>query len=84
MKNTYAVTGETVESADFSRTCEGCRHVRAEPWARGETGYRCFAPGPCQGYHIGTGRFLPYVPAWCPEKRKGDEYGTKKNIIPAG
>lgn len=59
--------------SDFTRTCEGCEYVRTEPWTkRGSyleevTAYRCFGPGPCQGYHIGTEHFLPYVPAWCPK-----------------
>lgn len=51
--------------ADYSRTCEGCGHVVTEPWPRGQTGFRCDAPGPCRGYLIGIGRFLPYIPAWC-------------------
>ncbi len=80
MKSIYSVTGEAVKSADYTRTCEGCRHVRVELWARGEIGYRCFAPGAHQGYHIGTGRFLPYVPAWCPEKLKRVDYGTEKPV----
>lgn len=53
--------------ADFSRTCEGCELVLSEPWAKGKTGYRCGAPGPRRGYHIGTEHFLPYIPAWCPK-----------------
>lgn len=58
--------------ADFSRTCAGCEHIKTEPWPlkgsyRKETvAYRCFAPGPRRGYHMGTGRLLPYIPAWCP------------------
>ena len=64
--------------ADFSRTCEECEYVRTEPWpVKGSyreevTAYRCGAPGPRQGYHIGTVYFLPYVPAWCP-KMQGRE-----------
>lgn len=58
--------------ADFSRTCEGCENIREEPGGKKKTVmYRCFAPGPCQGYHMGTTRFFPYVPAWCPQNRKG-------------
>ena len=66
--------GQAVSAgADFSRTCKGCEHIRTERWpVRGsysETtdAFRCFAPGPCQGYHIGTTYLLPYVPAWCPK-----------------
>lgn len=59
--------------ADFSRNCMSCEHLRTELWpVRGGRGresvaYRCFAPGPCRGYHMGTGLILPYVPAWCPK-----------------
>lgn len=62
--------------ADWTRTCEGCGYVRAVPWpVKGSyrmetTAYRCFAPGPRQGCHIGTERFVPYIPAWCPERKK--------------
>ena len=62
--------------ADRSRTCEGCRHVvEAQRPVKGSyhetvTAYRCFAPGPHRGYHIGTGRVLPYIPAWCPKNKK--------------
>ena len=62
--------------ADWSRTCEGCDSATAVPWpVRGSynetvTAYRCLAPGPHQGYHIGTGRLLPYIPAWCPDRKK--------------
>lgn len=57
-------------SADFSRTCEGCSHLASEPWTKGKKWFRCFAPGPNKGYHVGTGRVLPYVPAWCPEQKR--------------
>ena len=63
--------------ADFSRTCEGCEHIRTERWpVRGSysettNAFQCFAPGPCQGYHIGTTYLLPYVPAWCPLMNRG-------------
>ena len=66
------------EGADFSRTCAGCEYIRTEMWplkgGRGKEAesYRCFAPGPCQGYHMGTGRILPYVPAWCPKMERKD------------
>ena len=59
--------------ADFSRTCEGCAYIQTVLWlvkgSYSETAvaYRCFAPGPYQGYHMGTHRLLPYVPAWCPK-----------------
>ena len=61
------------DRADWSRTCEGCEHVVAGPWARGKTGFWCNAPGPNKGYHIGTERFFPYVPAWCPVKLRETE-----------
>ena len=66
--------------ADFSRTCEGCEHVVTEPWAKGQTSYRCFAEGRCKGYTVGIERFLPYVPAWCPklERKERDEVKPKK------
>ena len=64
--------------ADFSRNCMSCEHLRTELWpVRGGRGresvaYRCFAPGPCRGYHMGTGLILPYVPAWCPKVTRKD------------
>ena len=39
--------------ADFTRTCEGCEHVVAEPLTKGNLSYRCFAPGRCKGYTVG-------------------------------
>lgn len=60
--------------ADLSRTCEGCEHLRAGPWpvkgncTKDTVAFRCFAPGPYRGYHMGTDRLLPYVPAWCPKE----------------
>ena len=54
--------------ADFSRTCDGCAFLKSEDWARGKIAYRCFAPGPNKGYHMGTERVFPWVPAWCPVK----------------
>ena len=73
--------------ADFSRTCKDCEHIRTERWpVRGKyyettDAFRCFAPGPCQGYHIGTTYLLPYVPAWCPkmQRKEGDD-GTGKRV----
>ena len=69
--------------ADWSRTCEGCAHVVDEPGPKRELWARCFAPGPRQGYVVSdsTGRFLPYVPAWCPlmqTTREGRKNGGKK------
>ena len=61
---------ENKNRAIWGRTCEGCEHVMAEPWARGKTGFRCGAPGPNRGYHIGTERLFPYIPAWCPREAK--------------
>ena len=61
--------------ADWSRTCEGRRHIVNEEAPKGGLWARCFAPGRCQGYVVGNGHFLPYVPAWCPlmqEKEKAD------------
>ena len=72
--------GEIALSADFTKTCKGCKHVRRERVLKAGTVYRCFAEGPKIGRTVGDGRqFLPYVPAWCPEKMKGAEnYGPKK------
>lgn len=80
-KETSGMRAEREILADFSRTCEGCEHVKSVPWpvkgsySKETVAYRCFAPGPRQGYHIGTSRFLPYIPAWCPEMeaRQGEE-----------
>ena len=58
-------------TADFSKTCAGCEYLVQEPWARGKTACRCFAPGPNRGYHMGTTCLLPYVPAWCPKRTRG-------------
>lgn len=73
--------------ADWSRTCEGCRYAVTVPWpVKGSysevtEAFRCNAPGPHKGYHIGTDHFLPYVPAWCPEMERGSgEYGTEKDV----
>ena len=55
--------------ADFSRTCEGCEYIRTERWpVRGKyhettDAFRCFAPGPRQGYHIGTTYLLKTMDA---------------------
>jgi hypothetical protein len=61
--------------ADLSRTCEGCGEVVTEEWAPGKVWQRCGADGPRRGYTVGNGRFLPYIPAWCPrmetEGRRG-------------
>ena len=56
--------------ADFTRTCEGCEHVVAEPWSKDTLSYRCFAPGRCKGRGVGVKRFDPYIPAWCPKLSK--------------
>ena len=61
-----------VYCADFTRTCEGCEHIKMEIWKMGTSlkevkAFRCFAPGPRQGYHMGTERLFPYIPAWCPK-----------------
>ena len=52
--------------ADWSRTCEGCAHIVNEPGPKDVLWARCFAPGTRRGYVVGNGRFLPYIPAWCP------------------
>lgn len=76
--------------ADFSRTCKGCEHVKSELWpvkgsySKETTAYRCFAPGPCQGYHIGTDHFLPYIPAWCPLMEQGKEGGQWETTKTSG
>ena len=69
-----------VRCADFSRTCEGCKYIRTEIWKMGTSlkeveAYRCFAPGPRKGYHMGTERLFPYIPAWCPkiEEQEGED-----------
>lgn len=65
-------------SADFSRTCAGCACILEESGAKGGVNYRCNAPGPRKGYTVSNaGRFLPYVPAWCPLLGTGKE-GTVK------
>lgn len=62
-----------MSAADWSRTCAGCRHVINEEAPKGKLWARCFAPGWCQGYVVGNGRFLPYVPAWCPLMQKEEK-----------
>lgn len=62
--------------ADFSRTCEGCGCITVETVAGMPPLFRCTAQGPRRGYTVSTGgRFLPYVPAWCPlmEQEGGKE-----------
>lgn len=71
--------GKTVNhgvGADFSRTCEGCSCITVETVKGLPPMYRCGGPGPRRGYSVSTGgRFLPYVPAWCPLM---EEKGGKK------
>ncbi len=59
---------DSQRTADWSRTCEGCENVQTETFGKGKTVFRCFAPGRWKGYTVSekSGRFLPYVPAWCP------------------
>jgi hypothetical protein len=64
--------------ADWSRTCEGCAHIVNEPGPKDTLWARCFALGLRQGFVVGNGRFLPYVPAWCPMMEQGMNYGTRK------
>lgn len=62
--------------ADFSRTCEGCGCITVETVAGLPPLFRCNAPGQRRGYTVSAaGRFLPYVPAWCPlmEREGGKE-----------
>jgi hypothetical protein len=68
------MTGEI--RADQTRTCEDCGKVVVEEWAPGKVWQRCGASGPCRGYAVGNGRFLPYVPAWCPLMGKEEDHGT--------
>ena len=72
--------------ADFSRTCEGCEHIRTEPWpvkgsySEKTIAFRCFAPGKRKGYHMGTTYLFPYIPASCPKmqrKERGDGAGKQ-------
>lgn len=66
-------------AADFSRTCEGCGSVIAQPWPKGGEGYRCDAPSPWRGRMVGIeGKFHPYVPAWCPKMQDTQREGVKK------
>lgn len=66
-------------SADFSRTCEGCSYITAETVAGLPPLFRCGSPGPRKGYTVSTaGRFLPYVPAWCPLLGTGKERTVKR------
>lgn len=62
--------GRGMVGADFTRTCEGCEHVVAEPWSKDTLSYRCFASGRCKGRVVGVKRFDPYIPAWCPKLSK--------------
>ena len=67
--------------ADFSRTCEGCNCITVETVEGLPPVYRCGGPGPRKGYTVSTaGRFLPYVPAWCP-LMEPPEGGTKETVM---
>lgn len=35
--------------ADFTRTCEGCEHVVAEPWSKDTLSYRALLPADARG-----------------------------------
>lgn len=77
MKRKQAAAAKGGISADFSRTCKGCALVVEED-VGGQVWHRCSAPGPRKGYTVSNaGRFLPYVPAWCPLMGTGKE-GTVK------
>lgn len=73
--------------ADFSRTCEGCALLVEEDMGTKKPWHRCNAPGPRKGYTVShNGRFLPYVPAWCPlmAEKEGEQkkVGTaKENLL---
>lgn len=67
--------------ADFSRTCEGCGCITVETVAGLPPLFRCNAPGQRRGYTVSAaGRFLPYVPAWCP-LMEPPEGGTKETVM---
>jgi len=65
--------------AYFSRTCEGCAYVAEEGAGKRQLWHRCSVPGPRKGYMVShNGRFLPYVPAWCPlMEQKAKQNGGK-------
>lgn len=72
--------------ADFSRTCAGCAWLMEEDVGTGKPWHRCNAPGPRRGYTVShSGRFLPYVPAWCPlmaqEEKEERKVGTVKEDL---
>ena len=63
-----------MSGALFGHSCDGCEAIVKEMWAKEKTRFRCNAPGPFKGYIVGTKRFMPYIPAWCPKlKEKGDD-----------
>ena len=68
--------GNTVSVPEGSRI--GCHRFHAVGEDTAVTAYRCFAPGPHRGYHIGTERLLPYIPAWCPERKKSSRIGCHR------
>ena len=66
--------------ADFSRTCEGCSCITVETVEGLPPMYRCGGQGPRRGYSVSVkGRFLPYVPAWCPLMEKTEKIGGSHN-----
>lgn len=58
--------------AELGRSCEGCPYVTMELWGK-EKHYRCGAEGEKKGYIVGVKRFTPWIPAWCPKRKKDDE-----------
>ena len=72
--------------ADFTRSCAGCEYIRTEQWpVKGSyrettVAFRCFAPGPRRGRHMGTGRLFPYIPAWCPKRNAGPGRGMEDGM----
>lgn len=57
-------------SPDWTRTCEGCPDIIREDGAKGVTILCCGLKGRwpvCHMKGIMAGKYLPYVPAWCPK-----------------
>lgn len=65
---------ETGRTADFTRDCEDCPHIRSEIWDnKGRIAFRCFAPGTNRGYVVRLDWLGPPIPAWCPKLTEGGE-----------
>ncbi|MBE6069721.1 MAG: hypothetical protein E7211_18825 [Clostridium lundense] len=61
-----------MSGALFGRTCEGCKHIKEEPFNK-TVCYRCFAPGEWCGRVVGIKRYDPFIPAWCPRMKEFKE-----------